>query len=63
MIVTSSEFSTEAKSEAEPSQNQRSVVLIDGDLIVETCFTHSIGVKQVPLTTLYDFVGFDEGHG
>lgn len=63
VIVTSSEFSTEAKNEAEPSQNQRSVVLIDGDLIVETCFTHSIGVKQVLLTTLYDFVGFDEGHG
>lgn len=62
VIVTSSEFSAEAKTEAEPSQNQRSVVLIDGDLIVETCFTHSIGVKLVPLTSLYDFVGFDEGY-
>ncbi len=59
VIVTSSEFSAEAKSEAEPSQNQRSVVLIDGDLIVETCFAHSIGVRQVLLTSLYDFVGFD----
>ena len=63
VIVTSSEFSAEAKNEAEPSQNQRSVVLIDGDLIVETCFEHSIGVRQVSLTPLYDFVGFNEGHG
>jgi restriction endonuclease Mrr len=63
IVVTSSEFSTEAKSEAGPSQNQRSVVLIDGDLIVATCFTHSIGIKQVSLTPLYDFVGFNEANG
>lgn len=63
VIVTSSEFSAEAKREAEPSQNQRSVVLIDGDLIVETCFGHSIGVEQHDLTNLYNFVGFDGGNG
>jgi HJR/Mrr/RecB family endonuclease len=63
VIVTSSEFSTEAQREAEPSQNQRSVVLVDGDLIVDTCFTHSIGVKQIPLTPLYQFVGFSTDEG
>lgn len=60
IIVTSSSFTPDAQKEAEPSQNQRSIVLVDGDLIVETCIVHSIGVRSVNLPTLYDFVGFAE---
>jgi restriction endonuclease Mrr len=60
IIVTSSEFTQDAKREAEPSQHQRTIVLIDGDLIVDTCMQHAIGVKPVNLPTLYQFVGFKE---
>jgi len=58
VIITSSYFTPEAKKEAAPSQNQRAMVLIDGDLIVDTCLAHSIGVKKPALPTLYQFVGF-----
>lgn len=57
IIVTSSQFTEDAKQEAEPSQNQRSIVLIDGELIVETCIATGIGIRAVNLPTLYDFVG------
>jgi restriction endonuclease Mrr len=55
IIVTSSEFTKAAKTEAAPSQNSRAIVLIDGDLIVETCFKRGIGVKMVELPPLYEF--------
>jgi hypothetical protein len=54
IIVTSSKFSSDALREAQPSQNQRSIVLIDGDLIVEICFTKQIGVKVVTVQNLYE---------
>src|SRR5439155_5505482 len=38
VIVTSATFSEAAKKEAEPSQNQRAIVLIDGDMLVNVCF-------------------------
>jgi restriction system protein len=58
IIVTSSTFSDAATSEAEPSQNQRSIVLVDGDLIVATCLSNSIGVDNVKLPVSFRFVGF-----
>lgn len=59
IIVTSASFTNVARLEAAPSQNQRSVVLVDGNLIVETCISNSIGVRAVNLPTLYEFVDFD----
>lgn len=59
IIVTSSNFSPKAQKEAVPSQNQRAIVLIDGDLIVETCFANAIGVKEVAIPKLYQFLDFD----
>ena len=55
IIITSSSFSQKALEEAAPSQNQRSIVLIDGALIVETCFEKQIGVKKVDIQNLYEF--------
>ncbi len=55
VIVTSSRFTEPAKEKAKPAPGGgwRSVVLVDGDLIVETCLQHSIGVEEVALPTLY----------
>jgi hypothetical protein len=55
IIVTSAAFTREAIKEAKPSQNQRAIVLIDADIIVETCINHSIGVKCIALPKLYKF--------
>ena len=55
IIVTSASFSREAIVEAKSSQNQRAIFLIDADLIVETCFNYSIGVKCITLPKLYMF--------
>ncbi|QYJ92762.1 restriction endonuclease [Shewanella spartinae] len=60
VIVTSNSFSSEAIKEAEPSQNQRSIVLIDIDIIVDTCFAKGIGVEKVPLQSFYKFKGFND---
>ena len=35
------------------------VVLVDGDLIVDTCMRMGIGVKRVDIPELYQFSGFD----
>lgn len=62
VIVTSNSFSAEAIKEAEPSQNQRSIFLVDIDIIVDTCFTKGIGVEKVPLPSFFRFRGLrDEG--
>lgn len=55
IIVTSSSFSEAALAEAAPSQNQRAIVLIDGDLIVDTCFEKQIGVKIFNIQNLYEY--------
>lgn len=60
VIITSSDFTDEAKHEAAPGQNQRTIVLVDGDLIVDACLGNGIGVEQVSLPALYKFVGFKE---
>lgn len=61
VIVTSSKFSGDAQKEAEPQRNARSVVLVDGVLIVEACFDKGIGVEEVDkLPKLYRFTGFEE---
>jgi len=52
-------FSAEATKEAAPSQNQRSIVLINGDIVVKTCLKNSIGVKQIKLQNLYKFTSLD----
>jgi len=57
VIVTSSTFSEDAKAEAAPSQNQRSIVLVDGDLIVATCLGNGIGVEKVILPASFRFIG------
>ncbi|MCI5141361.1 MAG: restriction endonuclease [Candidatus Electrothrix sp. ATG1] len=59
VIVTSNSFSGEAIKEAEPSQNQRSIVLIDIDIIVDTCFTKEIGVDKVSVQSFFRFSGFN----
>jgi len=59
IIFTSSQFTRGAQNEAKPSQNQRSIVLIDGDLIVDTCFSAGIGVREIAVPTLYEFTGFE----
>lgn len=53
IIVTSSKFTGPAKDKAKPAAGWRSVVLIDGDLIVETCLKNAIGVDEVKLPILY----------
>ena len=57
VIVTSNTFSDVAIKEAKPSQNQRSIVLIDIDIIVTTCFSKGIGVEKVYLQSFYRFTG------
>jgi restriction endonuclease Mrr len=53
IIVTSSKFTGPAKDKAKPAPGWRSVVLIDGDLIVDTCLKNAIGVDKVELPILY----------
>lgn len=59
IIFTSASFTKGAKAAAEPESGGRFIVLIDGDLIVETCFAEEIGVKNVSLPVLSEFAGFD----
>lgn len=59
IIFTSSYFTDGAIQQAKPVAGFRSVVLIDGNLIVETCFSQEIGVKSVNLPILSEYSGFD----
>lgn len=52
IIVTTGEFSKDAKEEALPGQNQRIVYLIDGNALVDICKRHQIGVKRASLPDL-----------
>jgi restriction endonuclease Mrr len=58
IIVTSSRFTDDAKDEASKTGGNRSIILIDGELIVDTCIKEKIGVKVVDLPNLYQFEGF-----
>lgn len=60
IIFTSGEFSDDAIQTAQPVGAMRSVVLINGDIIVDTCFRNDIGVEGVSLTRLMKFVGFED---
>jgi HJR/Mrr/RecB family endonuclease len=53
IIITSSVFTRGAKERSTPERGLRSVVLIDGDLIVEACMENSIGVERVDLPYVY----------
>ena len=58
VIVTSSHFTKGAIKEAEPVPNFRTVVLIDGDLIVDTCLRidaihEGLGIQKVGLPQLF----------
>ena len=54
IIVTSSNFTNGAVSEAEKTMpGYRTVILIDGDLIVETCIKEGLGVEEVELPKLF----------
>lgn len=60
IIITTAKFSADAIKEAEPSQNARSVVLIDGDTIADICIEKSIRLREIKTPKLFSFVGFDE---
>lgn len=53
VIITSSRFSKDALAEAENVQNQRAVVLIDMNYLVDICFENNICVKNVELPELF----------
>lgn len=57
IIITTGKFTSGAREEARPSQNQRVVYLIDGDTLVEICKEHEIGIVR---TTLSDLLTLDE---
>lgn len=56
IIVTSSNFTSGAVSEAEKrTPGYRTVILINGDLIVQTCIKEGLGVQEVELPKLFRF--------
>jgi restriction endonuclease Mrr len=58
IIITSSAFSMDATTEASPKPGLRTVVLIDGDLIVDGCFKNQLGIEEVQsVPKLTRFVG------
>jgi len=59
VIITSSFFTKDAEREAEPSQNQRTIVLVDGST-GRCLLKNNLGVKEVALPALYTFIGFEE---
>jgi restriction endonuclease Mrr len=46
IVVTTGIFSSDAKEAAQPSQNRRAVYLIDGEMLIDVCKRHQIGVKE-----------------
>lgn len=52
IIITTGQFTADARAEARPSQNQRVVYLIDGDRLVDICNEHEIGIVRTPLPDL-----------
>ncbi|MCZ2157416.1 MAG: restriction endonuclease [Bryobacterales bacterium] len=53
LIITTGKFSSEAKDEASVTgANQRAIYLIDGDMLVQVCKKHGIGVKRIKLPEL-----------
>ena len=60
IIITTAKFTQDAINEAAPSQNQRSIVLIDGETIVDICLEKNFGVSEIETPKLYNFVGFQD---
>lgn len=58
IVITSSRFSKDAIAEAAKVQNQRSVVLVDMDYLVEICFQNKIGIERVEIPELYMLADF-----
>ncbi|MEX8499203.1 restriction endonuclease [Leptothrix ochracea] len=58
IIVTTAKFSKDAIDEAAPGQNQRSIVLIDGETIIDICLEKNLGVSEIEVPKLYNFTGF-----
>ena len=52
IIVTSARFTRGAVDEAGRGRNQRSIFLVDGDMIVEACVEQGIGVEKTGLPSL-----------
>lgn len=52
IIVTSTRFTRGAVEEAGRGRNQRSIFLVDGDMIVEACVEQGIGVEKTGLPSL-----------
>jgi restriction endonuclease Mrr len=52
IVVTTGRFSPDAQEEAKPGQNQRIVILIDGEMLIDVCKRNQIGVKKVQLPEL-----------
>ncbi len=42
-----------------PKTGFRTIILIDGDLIVDTCLKEKLGVDNVEIPILYEFIGFN----
>lgn len=59
IIFTSASFKGPAKVAAKPSPRQGPVFLIDGDYIVDTCFSEGIGVKSVATPDMKEFTGLE----
>lgn len=61
-IMTSSTFARETIKEAAPAHNQRSVVLIDHNAIIDACLEKRLGVEEVEieLPTLFRYTGILE---
>jgi restriction endonuclease Mrr len=53
LIITSSKFTKDAVLEAENVQNQRAVVLVDMDNLVNICFENCLGTRIVEVPALY----------
>ncbi len=53
IVVTTGKFSPDAKEAARRSQNMRAVYLIDGEMLIDVCKRHQIGVKKIQLPELF----------
>lgn len=56
IIITTAKFSKPAIREAGPTPNQRSVILIDSNAIINACLEKRLGVEEVELPPLFRYV-------
>jgi hypothetical protein len=60
IIVTTADCTADAIKESSPSQNQRSIILINGKMIIDTCLRRELGISPIKLSTLYRYTGFEK---